>query len=274
MTDPFIDTLREKGAVDFTNDDGKTLHDKIETRILNAIEPEFCDKWPAINNILIDLLAKLNINKLYEYQYRAISNILNDEDVVLMAPTAGGKTLCYNLPIINDLMANASHRALYIYPMKALIADQRKQLLELTHPLREEGYNIESWVYDGDTPTEERRCIRNNPPQILLTNPEMVNYSLLQWADKWNISSFRNLKYIVIDEIHTYRGYFGSNMAHLLRRLLHFLALNDAKPVLVLSTATCANPEEHATQLTERDFSGKVVSAKRNMRAKKTLYFI
>ena len=158
------------------------------------------------------------------------------------SPTASGKTLAFTAPMLHSLVRNEGSYALMIYPMKALAFDQRTQIEQLCQPL-----NIESWTYDGDTPDDCKKMIRDNPPQILLTNPEYLNLSFLGSRGSWNPEFLRNLRYVVIDEMHEYRGFFGSNMALLLRRFFLHLHRIGVKPRVFLSTATCANPQEHAS---------------------------
>ena len=140
-----------------------------------------------------------------------------------------------------------------IYPMKALAFDQREQIRQLCDPL-----SFDSWPYDGDTDEEHKKILRANPPPILLTNPEYLNMSFLAWKNQWE-KFLRNLRYVVIDEMHEYRGFFGSNMALLLRRFFLHLKRIGSSPQVFLSTATCANPQEHTRTLTGRDV--EVVSA-------------
>ena len=184
------------------------------------------------------------------------------------SPTASGKTLGFAVPMLDVLLREKHSHALMIYPMKALAFDQREQLRQLCAPLP----GIESWPYDGDTPEEYRNVLRQKPPRILLTNPEYLNMSFLAWRDKWD-SFLRQLKFVVIDEMHEYRGFFGGNVALLLRRFFLHLARIGSHPRLFLSTATCANPEEHAKNLTGRD-DLEVVSARNILRPKRHFIFV
>ena len=159
-----------------------------------------------------------------------------------------------------------------IYPMKALAFDQREQIRRLSQPL-----GIESWPYDGDTGEEAKGWLRQQPPKILLTNPEYLNMSFLGARESWDRHSegakfLRNLRYVVIDEMHEYRGFFGSNMALLLRRFFLYLSRIESRPQIFLSTATCANPQEHAAYLTGRDVD--VVSARNVLRPRRNFIFV
>ena len=141
-----------------------------------------------------------------------------------------------------------------IRPMKALSNDQRRQVQELADALPEGSRKIESWPLDGDTEKEDRKLIKMQPPAILLTNPEMLHLSFLGWSSQWK-NFLPRVRFIVVDEIHEYRGYFGTNFALLLRRFLLKLARSGCHPQLFLATATCSNPLEHAERLTGRRFS-------------------
>jgi len=156
-----------------------------------------------------------------------------------------------------------------LYPMKALANDQRLQLNRLCEGLG--GHKIDSWLYDGDTPHEHRSLLRNNPPHVLLTNPEMLHQSFLAHWDKWE-DYLRNLRYLVIDEIHEYRGYFGTNFALLARRFLRKLRELGSHCQLVLASATCANPGEHAYRLTGR--RPVLVECKGSFRPTRTFIFV
>lgn len=172
--------------------------------------------------------------------------------MVLEAPTASGKTLCFNIPLILKLLENPASHALMVHPMKALSNDQRRQFESLAAALGERtGRRLESWIFDGDTEAEHRKLIKMSPPALLLTNPEMLHLSFLGWHEQW-LDFLRKLQLLVIDEIHEYRGYFGTNVALLLRRFLAKLRQLGVRPQVALATATCGNPEEHAYRLTGR----------------------
>lgn len=214
-------------------------------------------------------LKNSGIIRLYEHQADAIKHSLNGENVVLESPTASGKTLSFCIPLFDCLLKDSNAHALMIYPMKAVSNDQRRQIQELANHIHTQ--QIESWTYDGDTDEEHRKILREHPPSILITNPEMLHLSFLWWSQQW-IKFYQNLKYIVIDEIHEYRGYFGTNVSLLLRRFLLMLQRMGNNPKLFLSTATCANPLEHAEHLTGRKFT--LVSAKNKMKPYRKFAFI
>lgn len=229
--------------------------DAIKTGMLDRIHPKYAVEWPAQLDLSVrKALRDVGIEKLYQHQAEAIRKSLDGADVVLESPTASGKTLAFTAPMLDYLKRNRDSHALMIYPMKALAFDQREQIRKLCEPL-----SIESFPYDGDTPEDIREVLRSNPPRILLTNPEYLNMSFLGYREQWE-GFLRSLKFIVIDEIHEYHGYFGGNMALSLRRFFLYLKRIGASPRVFLSTATCANPKEHAKNLTGRDV--EVVSAR------------
>ncbi len=169
-------------------------------------------------------------------------------------------------------MTDRNAHALFIYPMKAVASDQRAQMLELHKDLIDAGHMpIQSWPYDGDVSPQDRKWLRDAPPSILMTNVEFINASFLAFSDVWE-NFLKNLKWVVIDEIHEYRGYFGTNAAMVLRRLVHHLKSRGSDPNFFLATATCANPLEYAQNLTGQEFVE--VSARDNLRPKRDYLFI
>lgn len=247
-----LDALREFDAVR-TSDDLQ-MPDQVITRTLPAIPPVLDDTGvlqrldPRIQNAL----SATGINRLYEHQAKAISAALQGRDVVLEAPTASGKTVSFLAPMLELLLRDPTSHALMIHPMKALSNDQRRQLNELEAEIKNPGRALDSWPFDGDTDKEYRKILKGRPPAILLTNPEMLHQSFLGWSTQWE-HFLSNLKFLVIDEIHEYRGYFGTNFALLLRRFFKKLDELGARPQVFLASATCANPEEHAFRLTGRE---------------------
>ena len=242
--------------------------DEIRRGVVDRIEPQYASEWPAeLDSSVRDALINAGIRTPYQHQVEAIRKSLQGYDVVLESPTASGKTLAFTAPMLHSLVRNEGSHALMIYPMKALAFDQREQIRRLCEPL-----GIESWPYDGDTPDEHKSAMRVAPPHILLTNPEMLNASFLGKRDSWNSNFLENIKYLVIDEVHEYRGYFGVNMALTLRRFFLYLNRIGANPRVFLSTATCANPKEHARNLTEREV--EVISAGRALRPLRNFLFV
>ena len=190
-------------------------------------------------------LHKRGIEKLYTHQYTAFQTVQNGEDIVTVTPTASGKTLCYNLPVLQAIAENPANRALYLFPTKALAQDQKSELNEIIHEM---GIDIKSFTYDGDTSPVIRQKVRK-AGHIVITNPDMLHSAILPHHTKW-VSLFENLKYIVIDELHTYRGVFGSHVANVIRRLKRICKFYGSNPIFICTSATIANPKELAEQLT------------------------
>ncbi|WP_189013991.1 DEAD/DEAH box helicase [Paenibacillus marchantiophytorum] len=190
-------------------------------------------------------LAKRGIEQLYIHQHTAYETIRKCENVVAVTPTASGKTLCYNLPVLQAIAEDDASRALYLFPTKALAQDQKSELNEI---INEMGIDIKSFTYDGDTSPAIRQIVKN-VGHIVITNPDMLHSAILPHHTKW-VSLFSNLKYIVIDELHTYRGVFGSHVANVIRRLQRICKFYGSDPLFICTSATIANPQELAEQLT------------------------
>jgi DEAD/DEAH box helicase domain-containing protein len=205
------------------------------------------DLHPALGR----LLAEMGVQKLYSHQARAIELILGQQNVLVATPTASGKSLIYNLPVLNTLLRQPGARALYLFPLKALAQDQVRALAGMAALLPEyfqERGLTPAAIYDGDTTAHFRKKIRENLPGILVSNPDMLHLSLLPYHHLWG-SLFANLTHVIIDEVHTYRGVFGSHMAWVIRRLQRICRLYGASPVFILSSATVGNPEELGANL-------------------------
>jgi len=199
-----------------------------------------------VHPALVKALREKGFERLYTHQYSSWEALQQGKNVVVVTPTASGKTLCYNLPVLDAMLKNPSVRALYLFPTKALANDQRAELDETIKLLPEE---IRIFTYDGDTPQDARKAIRARG-HIVLTNPDMLHAGILPHHTKW-IKLFENLKYIVIDELHNYRGIFGSHLANVLRRLKRIAAFYGSSPQFILCTATIANPLEMAEKMIE-----------------------
>ena len=204
----------------------------------------------------ISLLLKfLGIKKLYNHQKKAITMVQNGIHTVIATPTASGKTLIYNLPVIDEIVKDPQSHALYLFPLKALARDQLEtvqQLLTAAETADMVQDQLKAAVYDGDVSSYQKAKLRKNLPQILLTNPEMLHLSMLAHHNLWE-TFFKNLKYVVIDEVHTYRGIMGSNMAWVFRRLQRICNLYGSSPVFIFCSATIANPASLANKLTGLD---------------------
>jgi len=192
-------------------------------------------------------LAGRGVTALYSHQAEAMDGVRAGEDVVVVTPTASGKSLCYLVPTLQALADDPTARALFLFPTKALGQDQVAELGELS---RASGLHINASTYDGDTPNPIRSAIRS-AGQVVVTNPDMLHAAILPHHTKW-FQLFEQLRIIVIDELHTYRGLFGSHVANVLRRLLRICAHYGSHPVIVCCSATIGNPSELAALLTGR----------------------
>lgn len=207
---------------------------------------------PPLPEPLPAALAKRGITFLYSHQVAALEAARRGENLVLATGTASGKTLAYNLPVLSALLESAASRALYIFPTKALTQDQLSVVSSHLSAIREidpARQPLNCSIYDGDTPQSQRVQIRNSA-SILLTNPDMLHTGILPHHTNWN-EFFRNLKFVVIDELHTYRGVFGSHVANVIRRLKRMAAFYGSKPQFILTSATIGNPQELAEELIE-----------------------
>ena len=205
----------------------------------------------SINGHLRQVLFARGITQFYSHQAGAIEVIRQGENVLLMTPTASGKSLVYNIPVLESILDDPNARALYIFPLKGLEQDQLKTFKDLASSL---GIDNAGEVYDGDTKTDQRRRIRQELPNVIFTNPDMLHLSLIPFHKKWE-DFFRHLRYIVIDEIHAYRGVFGSHVAHVFRRLRRICDYYGSTPSFISASATIANPEKHAEALTGLPFA-------------------
>jgi DEAD/DEAH box helicase domain-containing protein len=197
----------------------------------------------TIDPHLADALRARGIEAVYTHQARALELLAKGGHCVVVTPTASGKTLCYNLPVLQALMTEPATRALYLFPTKALAQDQLAELEQLAQALPA----LRIHTYDGDTPQDARRAVRARA-NVVLTNPDMLHSGILPHHTKW-IGLFQNLRFVVIDELHTYRGVFGSHLANVLRRLQRICQHYGAAPQFVCTSATIANPQELAERL-------------------------
>ncbi len=223
-------------------------------RCVPAAEAQYADFPEGLDPRLLAALASRGIERLYTHQADAIEHVLAGRNVVITTPTASGKTLCYNLPVMNAILGDPSARAMYLFPTKALAQDQLAELDRLTQEVqRAADVEVGVFTYDGDTPQDARRAIRGRA-HIILTNPDMLHAGVLPHHPRW-AKLFENLRYIVIDELHAYRGVFGSHLANVLRRLRRICAHYGSSPSFICSSATIANPQSLAESLAEQPFS-------------------
>ncbi len=209
---------------------------------------EYVDLPHNLDKRLKNVLKKKKIDQLYSHQKKAYDYIMEKKDTVVVTPTASGKTLCYNLPVLNSILEDDSNRALYLFPTKALSQDQLSGLYELIEEL---SLNIKTHTYDGDTQVSARKSIRQSG-HIVITNPDMLHVGILPHHTKW-IKLFENLKYVVIDEVHSYRGVFGSHVANVIRRLQRICEFYGSDPLFICASATIDNPGELSSKLIGKD---------------------
>ena len=215
---------------------------------------------------LVEAYRAKGVVQLYSHQAEAAGRIRKGGNVVIVTPTASGKTLCYNLPVLNAVLENPDTRALYLFPTKALSQDQLEELQDLG---RRTGDAWGVFTYDGDTPSDARRAIRQKG-HVVITNPDMLHAGILPHHTRWT-RLFENLRYVVIDELHTYRGVFGSHLANVLRRLRRIARFYGQEPQFICCSATIANPGELASRLIEEDV--EVIDANGAPSAQKHLVF-
>jgi len=222
-------------------------------RRIPAVPPS-CAPYPSgTDERLIASLAARGIAQLYTHQAEAFEHVLAGRNVVTITPTASGKTLCYNAPVLNAILQESSTRALYLFPTKALAQDQLAELHSLSE-LVASGSDLQIGVftYDGDTPSDARRAIRGKA-HVVLSNPDMLHSGILPHHPRW-AKLFENLRFVIIDELHAYRGVFGSHLSNILRRLQRVCRHYGSDPVFICSSATIANPRELAEGLTGKPF--------------------
>lgn len=217
-------------------------------KVSDAKMGTFCPLPSNLHEEVRSALSLRGIRQLYSHQDEAWHSISCGRDTMIVTPTASGKTLCYNLPVVSSICEDKTVRALYIFPTKALAQDQVAELNDLVDHLQT---HIQSFTYDGDTPVHARQKIRE-AGHIVVTNPDMLHAAILPHHTKW-LRLFENLKYIVIDETHIYRGVFGSHFSNVLRRLERICSFYGARPQYILSSATIQNPAEFAHLLTGRE---------------------
>jgi DEAD/DEAH box helicase domain-containing protein len=214
-------------------------------------KPAVYGQFPGELDIrLVQALKERGITKLYSHQAKAVEEVSAGKNIVVVTPTASGKTLCYNLPVLNTILKDESARALYIFPTKALSNDQVAEVHDFVEVL---GQDIKTYTYDGDTPTSARKAIRS-AGHIVVTNPDMLHTAILPHHTKW-VRLFENLKYVVIDELHAYRGVFGSHFANVIRRLKRICKYYGSSPQFLTASATIANPQELAMRILGEEVS-------------------
>ena len=295
---PYLDFMTIPDFIETLNRDQRFNRQIAELRYIPPIKARY-GKLTLSKN-LRDFLTNKGIERFFSHQVEAIDLIRQGDNVVVMTPTASGKSLIYNIPVIESIIENPEYKALYIFPLKGLEQDQVKNLNEFfysvmtpspTPPIlykpstlagEDKGYKkvptsrIKSplqfaEIYDGDTTAYRRKKIRETIPNVIFTNPDMLHLALNPFHKKWE-DLFRNLRYVVIDEIHTYRGVFGSNVAHVMRRLKRICKYWGSDPQFIAASATIANPSELAEKLIGVPF--KIVSGSGAPQAGRYFVFI
>jgi DEAD/DEAH box helicase domain-containing protein len=228
-------------AIDPARRDGRIVAESSEAERRSRPAPLPVELHPGLR----DALGRVGIGSLYTHQLRAFE-LAEQSNLVITSGTASGKSLAFNLPVLNSIAARPKDRALYLYPTKALAQDQARALARLRPP------GLREAIYDGDTPREERPAIRRRS-NLVLTNPDMLHVALLPNHKSWG-DFLANLEWVVVDEAHTYRGVFGSHVANVLRRLRRLARAYGREPRFLLASATIANPEELAERLVGTEF--------------------
>jgi DEAD/DEAH box helicase domain-containing protein len=222
-------------------------------RRMPAVAAEFAPFPEVLDDRLTSALRLRGIDQLYTHQAESIEHALARRNAVIVTPTASGKTLCYNAPVLHAILQDPSSRALYLFPTKALAQDQLAEVQTLCELIASAtGEQIGVFTYDGDTPQDARRTIRSRA-HMVLSNPDMIHAGILPHHPRW-AKLFENLRYVVIDELHAYRGVFGSHLCNVLRRLRRICRHYGSNPTFICSSATIANPRELAERLTEQPF--------------------
>jgi DEAD/DEAH box helicase domain-containing protein len=246
----------------------RDVHGEILTAVRHfpAREAQWAEFPAWVHGDLTAAYGDKGIRRLYSHQAAAAETVHAGKNVVIVTPTASGKTLCYNLPILNAILEGPDSRALYLFPTKALAQDQLAELHDLNRRLAN---RFGVFTYDGDTPSDARKAIREKG-HIVLTNPDMLHTGILPHHTRWT-RLFENLRYIVIDELHTYRGVFGSHLCNLLRRLRRIARFYGREPQFICCSATIANPGELGSRLIEADV--EVMNTNGAPAAEKTFVF-
>src|SRR4051812_9885949 len=269
--DTALDAALERiGGRDLDRPDTPDLH-VTAVRRLPAIAAQFAAFPDALDRRLTQALASRGVEQVYTHQADAIGHALAGRHTVVVTPTASGKTLCYNAPALNAILQDSASRALYLFPTKALAQDQLAELQAMCETLEAgSGEKVGVFTYDGDTPQDARRTIRARA-HLVLSNPDMVHSGILPHHPRW-AKLFENLRYVVIDELHAYRGVFGSHLCNVLRRLRRICRHYGSNPVFLCSSATIANPRELAERLTEQPF--EIVDQSGAPRGEKCFVFV
>ncbi|MFQ5499271.1 MAG: DEAD/DEAH box helicase [Candidatus Zixiibacteriota bacterium] len=230
-------------VVDFLRSDAKFQSNIVHWKSYPKRDAQFADFPEWVDPRLVESLSGRGVRRLYTHQRDAVESINKGNDTVVVTPTSSGKTLCFNLPVLNRIIQKGNSRALYLFPTKALAQDQLAELYAL---IQDTDVDVKTYTFDGDTPQTARRLIRS-AGHIVISNPDMLHAGILPHHTKW-IKLFENLEFVVLDEVHHYRGVFGSHLANVIRRLKRICRFYGSDPQFICCSATIANPVE----LTER----------------------
>ena len=225
------------------------MQNVVHWRKLPARPGKYADFPLDLDDRLQRVLRSRGISRLYTHQRAAWDAVKVGKNPVIVTPTASGKTLCYNLPVLSAMAAHPEARALYLFPTKALAQDQMDEVISLIEAI---GLDIKAHTFDGDTPSDARKKIRS-AGHIVITNPDMLHAGILPHHTKW-IKLFENLRFVVIDEVHQYRGVFGSHLGNVLRRLKRVCTFYNSNPQFIACSATIHNPQELTEKLAETEF--------------------
>lgn len=248
---PGIDPPPEGGIAEYVTalKASERLKDRIcHHRVIPGRDAQYGEPVRPLSRAVVEMLSSRGIERLFSHQALACSLARAGRHVVSATPTASGKTLTYTLPVLEQLLADPASRALFMFPLKALAQDQLRAFEELTSTLPKSARPTVA-VYDGDTTPYQRKKLRQNPPNVLITNPEMLHLAILPHHETWS-TFLAGLTHIVVDEVHTYRGVMGSHMAHVFRRLARVCERFGAKPTHLFCSATIGNPGDLAHMLT------------------------
>jgi DEAD/DEAH box helicase domain-containing protein len=215
-----------------------------------ALPARYADFPEELHPRLLEVLRSRGYERLYSHQREAFDAVQAGRNTVVVTPTASGKTLCYNLPVLDRILKDPDSRALYLFPTKALAQDQLAELFAMVEAL---GADIGTFTYDGDTPQDARKAIRARA-HVVVTNPDMLHKGILPHHTRW-VKLLENLRYVVVDELHSHRGVYGSHVANLFRRLHRLCRFYGSSPQFLCSSATIGNPKELAEALTEREMT-------------------
>ena len=222
----------------------------VHVEVVPARSPRYAEAVPPVPRAIQDVLRPCGIDRLYTHQVQALTYARAGRDVLVVTGTASGKSLAYQLPVLETLLQDPEARALFLFPTKALEQDQLKSFQHLI-PW---GSGIRAEILDGDTPAHRRAQLREHLPHILISNPDILHLSLLPHHAAWK-TFWEKLRFVVLDELHTYKGIFGSHIAHVLRRLHRVTAFYGSRPQFVACSATISNPAQFAETLVARDFA-------------------